>query len=45
MKSGTSPERLRLPKGGGSINQISSGFTPDLSTGTGTYNLDIAIQR
>src|SRR5687768_18412253 len=42
-KSGTSPQVISLPKGGGALQGIGEKFAPDLHTGTGNFTVPIAL--
>src|SRR5262245_28591660 len=41
--SGTSPQIISLPKGGGALSGIGEKFSPDLYTGTGNFTIPIAL--
>lgn len=42
-KSGTSGQVITLPSGGGALSGIGETFAPDLHTGTGNFNVPIAL--
>jgi len=42
-KSGTSPQALTLPSGGGAVQGIGETFSPDLFTGTGNVTVPLAL--
>src|SRR5687768_10051597 len=44
-KSGTSPQAVSLPVGGGSVRGLGENFQPDLSTGTGVYNVPLEFPK
>lgn len=39
--TGVAPEVLSLPKGGGAVHSIGDSFSPDLYTGTGSYQIPL----
>jgi RHS repeat-associated protein len=41
--SGTDPQVLSLPNGGGAVQDMGASFETDLNTGTGSYGLDITV--
>jgi RHS repeat-associated protein len=44
-KSAATPQAIALPKGEGSIQGMGESFTPDLSSGTGTFAVPIAVPK
>ncbi len=44
-KSGASPQAVSLPVGGGSVRGLGETFQPDLSTGTGVYNVPLEFPK
>jgi RHS repeat-associated protein len=42
-KSGTSPQVISLPTGGGAVQGVGEKFSPNLHTGTGTITIPIAL--
>ncbi len=42
-KSAVTPQAISLPSGEGSIEGMGESFTPDLSSGTGTFSVPIAL--
>src|SRR5215472_15099375 len=42
-KSGTSSQVITLPSGGGALQGIGETFSPDLFTGTGNFNVPLAL--
>lgn len=42
-KSAVTPQRISLPSGEGSIEGMGESFTPNLSSGTGTYAIPISL--
>ena len=42
-KSGTSSDVITLPNGGGALQGIGETFKPDLFTGTGNFNVPLAL--
>jgi RHS repeat-associated protein len=42
-KSGTSPQVITLPTGGGAVQGIGETFSPDLFTGTGNFTVPIGV--
>lgn len=42
-KSGVAPQVISLPSGPGSLEGLGEAFEPDLSTGTGSYQVKIAV--
>ncbi len=41
--SGSSPQVISLPKGGGALSGIGETFSPDLHTGTGNFTVPLAL--
>jgi hypothetical protein len=44
-KSGVTPQTIALPQGEGSIQGMGESFTPQLSSGTGTFSVPIALPK
>jgi RHS repeat-associated protein len=44
-KSAATPQAIALPKGEGSIQGMGESFTPDLSSGTGTFAVPIVLPK
>jgi Salmonella virulence plasmid 65kDa B protein len=42
-KSGTSPQAITLPSGGGALRGIGETFSPNLFTGTGNFTIPLAL--
>ena len=42
-KSGTSSQVITLPRGGGALQGLGETFAPDLFTGTGNFNVPLAL--
>lgn len=43
MGNGSSDQAVSLPRGGGALKGLGENFTPDLHTGTGNFNVPIAL--
>jgi len=44
-KTAVTPQQISLPKGEGSIQGMGESFTPNLSSGTGTFSVPIALPK
>jgi len=44
-KTAVTPQQVALPKGEGSIQGMGESFTPNLSSGTGTFSVPIALPK
>jgi hypothetical protein len=44
-KTAVTPQQIALPKGEGSIEGMGESFTPNLSSGTGTFSVPIALPK
>ncbi len=44
-KTAVTPQQISLPKGEGSIEGMGESFTPNLSSGTGTFRVPIALPK
>jgi RHS repeat-associated protein len=44
-KTAVTPQQIALPKGEGSIEGMGESFTPNLSSGTGTFSVPIAVPK
>lgn len=42
-KSGVAPQILTLPKGGGTVKGLGETFSPNLNSGTGSYNVPLTL--